>query len=221
MQTRSVRRAARDAGGDWQKAQFANLIRYVPSGTYYARVRVRGKLIVRSLKTDLISVAKLRLADLEKEERQRAESVDVVHRGKVLVDDAIRIHLDRVNGDVSLKPRTRDYHAQQVKALLKSWPGLGSREIRGWSKTDCLNWAGSFGARASASAFNHTAGILESRSENCPGSCCGGFGPGPRRRGRNIPAAPRGFAPRARWVRGSPSTLGRENRTPAEFSDSL
>ena len=46
---------------DWQKTQYSNLIRYVPSGTYYARLRVKGKLIRKSLKTDLISVAKLRL----------------------------------------------------------------------------------------------------------------------------------------------------------------
>jgi len=37
---------------DWQKTPFANLIRYVPSGTYYARLRVKGKLIRKSLKTD-------------------------------------------------------------------------------------------------------------------------------------------------------------------------
>jgi len=51
---------------DWQKTQFSNLIRYVPSGTYFARLRVRGKLIRQSLKTDVLSVAKLRLVDLEK-----------------------------------------------------------------------------------------------------------------------------------------------------------
>jgi len=52
---------------DWQKTAYANLIRYVPSGSYYARLRVKGKLIRRSLNTDLISVAKLRLGDFEKE----------------------------------------------------------------------------------------------------------------------------------------------------------
>src|SRR5690349_16034589 len=28
-----------------------NLVRYVPTGTYFARLRVQGKLIIRSLKT--------------------------------------------------------------------------------------------------------------------------------------------------------------------------
>ncbi|MGA9778865.1 MAG: hypothetical protein WBS33_11405, partial [Verrucomicrobiia bacterium] len=59
----------------WQKTSYANLIRYVPSGTYFARLRVKGKLIRRSLKTKTLSVAKLRLADMEKAERKRANSV--------------------------------------------------------------------------------------------------------------------------------------------------
>jgi hypothetical protein len=33
----------------WQKTQFANLIRYIPSKTYFARVRMSGKLIRKSL----------------------------------------------------------------------------------------------------------------------------------------------------------------------------
>ncbi len=45
----------------WLKTPFANLVRYVPSGIYFARIRVRSKLIRRSLKTNKLAVAKLRL----------------------------------------------------------------------------------------------------------------------------------------------------------------
>jgi len=45
----------------WLKPLFANLICYVPSGIYFSRIRVRGKLIRRLLKTNKLSVAKLRL----------------------------------------------------------------------------------------------------------------------------------------------------------------
>ena len=54
----------------WQKTQYANLVRYAPSGIYFARMRVKGKLIRKSLKTDVMTVAKLRLSDMEKFERQ-------------------------------------------------------------------------------------------------------------------------------------------------------
>ncbi len=36
---------------DWQKTPYANLVRYKSSGIYFARMRFRGKLIRRSLKT--------------------------------------------------------------------------------------------------------------------------------------------------------------------------
>ena len=51
-----------DSSMEWQKTQYANLIRYVPSSSYFARLRVNGNLIRKSLKTDVLSVAKLRLA---------------------------------------------------------------------------------------------------------------------------------------------------------------
>jgi hypothetical protein len=46
----------------WLKTPFANLVRYVPSGIYFSRIRVWGKLIRRSLKTNSLTVAKLRLS---------------------------------------------------------------------------------------------------------------------------------------------------------------
>ena len=53
----------------WQKTPYAKLVRYVPSQEHLARIRIGGKLIRWSLKTTTLTVAKLRLADLEKAER--------------------------------------------------------------------------------------------------------------------------------------------------------
>ena len=150
---------------DWQKTQFTNLICYLPSGTYYARLRVAGKLIRKSLKTDVLSVAKLRLADLDKQERQRAESTDAAARGKMTVGDAVAIHQERVAGDASLKPRTKEYDGQRIVALFKSWPGLKETLVRDVTKTECLNWAAKYGAAASASGFNHTQATLRALLE--------------------------------------------------------
>ena len=68
---------------EWQKTPYSNLIRYVPSGIYYARLRVKGKLIRKSLKTDVLSVGKLRLGDFEKHERQRAETGEAAAHGRM------------------------------------------------------------------------------------------------------------------------------------------
>src|ERR1035441_10114735 len=45
-----------ESGSDWQKTPYTNLIRYKPSQTYFARFRVKGKLIRRTLKTKSLSV---------------------------------------------------------------------------------------------------------------------------------------------------------------------
>lgn len=145
----------------WCKTQYSNLIRYVPSGKYYARVRVKGKLIVKSLKTTRISVAKLRLSDLEKAERTTAENNDALTSGSMCFGQALAIFRQRVDGDPSLKPRTKAYYGERIAALLKSWPELDRLDLRKLSKTECLNWAAKFGVDSSSSAFNHTISVLK------------------------------------------------------------
>jgi hypothetical protein len=125
----------------WQKTQYANLVRYKPSNAYFARIRMGGKLIRRTLKTKVLSVAKLRLGDLEKKERQLAEHQVAVVDGSMTVDDALATYRQRLEGDASIKPRTREYHQQRITALFKSWPELKRTEVRSVTKTDCLNWA--------------------------------------------------------------------------------
>ena len=66
---------------------------------------MKGKLIRRSLKTKGLSVAKLRLADLEKAERQIAEHATAFSDGKMTFADALAIYRQRLQGDASLKPR--------------------------------------------------------------------------------------------------------------------
>jgi hypothetical protein len=57
-----------------QKTQDSDLLRYVPSRAYLARIRVGGKLIRRSLESTVLSAVKLKLADLEKKERTSLEN---------------------------------------------------------------------------------------------------------------------------------------------------
>ena len=145
---------------DWQKTPFANLVRYVPSGKYFTRLRVRGKLIRRSLKTNKLSVAKLRLSDLEKIERQRVETQGAVTNGTMRFGDALAILQQRLAGDASLKPRSKTYREERIAALLKSWPALKDMDVAKVTKNDCLTWATDYGTKASPSNFNNTVGTL-------------------------------------------------------------
>ena len=154
----SHKRSERDS--DWQKTPFANLIRYKPSQTYFARFRVKGKLIRRSLKTQSISVAKLRLADFEKTERQRVQSATAVVTGKMTFGDALSVYLQRLKDNPALKPRSKEYYEFRTQALLKSWPALATKDVSKISSSECVNWSSANASKNSSSSHNHTVSIL-------------------------------------------------------------
>ena len=76
------------------------LVRYVPSGKIYARFRAGGKLIQKSLKTDRVTVAELRLGDFMKQERGKAEGLKAEARGKMKIRDALQIDRTGVRPEV-------------------------------------------------------------------------------------------------------------------------
>jgi integrase len=144
----------------WQKTHFANLIRYKPSQVYFARFKVKGKLIRRSLKTDQITVAKLRLADLEKIERQKAQSARAVVNGKMTFGEALAVFKARMQASPAIKPRTKEYYAWRIAALLKSWPGLAGKDVSRTSNAECLDWSVKNASRNCSSSHNFTVTIL-------------------------------------------------------------
>ena len=145
---------------DWQKTAYTNLIRYKPSQAYFARFRVKGKLFRRSLKTNHITVARLRLADLEKCEQQKAQSANAVVSGKMTFGDALAVFKTRVESNPALKPRTKEYVAYRISALLKSWPALGEKDVSRITNAECLDWGVKNASRNSSSSHNYTISIL-------------------------------------------------------------
>jgi integrase len=151
---------ASDAELDWQKTSYSNLIRYVPSGTYFARIRVKGKLIRRSLKTKTLSVAKLRLADLEKDERKKVVSSASLIQGKMTFGDVLADYKLQRENDPNLKAGTVEYDDYRIKALLESWPDLKGMDVSKISASDCKSWSEQNAKKVSSSSHNHTVGIL-------------------------------------------------------------
>ena len=144
----------------WQKTPYANLIRYIPSGMYFYRIRVRGKLIRKSLKTDVLQVAKLRLGDKEKEHRQAAQNQIAIQcgRGQMSFGQTLEVYRSRLKTNQTIKSTTREGYEFRVKSLLKTWPGLENTNVRDISKKNCLDWAGSY--KSSAITFNNTVLVL-------------------------------------------------------------
>ncbi len=123
-------------------------------------MKVAGKLIRQSLETDKISVAKLRLDDLQTRERKTAVTRQEIAKGKMTFGDALGIYRERIRGDTSLKPRTKSYYEERIRTLLKSWVDLERMDIRKVSETDCKNWSAKFAPQISSTAYNHTISIL-------------------------------------------------------------
>ncbi|HEY3854087.1 MAG TPA: site-specific integrase [Verrucomicrobiae bacterium] len=144
----------------WQTTPVANLVRNTASGNYYARVRLKGKLIWKSLKTDALAVAKLRLGDFLKEEGHRAEVVESAARGKMTFADAVVLYKRQVENAPHLKPRAKEYRISTIDALLKSWSALETTDLRKITASDCSQWAAGFAKTYCPSFFNNTVGTL-------------------------------------------------------------
>src|SRR5262245_43397343 len=99
---------------DWIKTPVANLVRYKPSGIYFARVRVRGKLFRQSLKTDVMSVAKLRLTDFIKARQEEMGDVSAIQSGKLTVGDALTVFDQRLDARQDIKEGAKVYRRKCV-----------------------------------------------------------------------------------------------------------
>src|ERR1019366_4791270 len=115
--------------------------------------------------TNKITVAKIRLADLEKNERQRVEVRGIVANGNMRFGDALAIFRGRLHNDGSLKPRTKAFREERIAALLNSWPELEDCEVRKISKQDCLTWAVGYAQNASPQCFNTSLATLRMITE--------------------------------------------------------
>src|SRR2546421_578717 len=151
---------AANSDKDWLTTPYANLVRYVPSKMYFARIRVRGKLIRKSLKTDRISIAKLRLADFEKSEREAAEVREAASRGRMTFGDALEIFKAQTEADRLLKPSAKHYRTEVVTAILKSWPEIEERDVRTITGGECKTWAARYSGKYSATRYNAAIGVM-------------------------------------------------------------
>ena len=144
----------------WESTTVQNLVRYNPSGTYFGRFRVGGKVIRQSLGTTVFSVAKQRLPEKIREYRARHESAKAFAGGKMTVGDAAMVYLEKVRASVSLKPRSKDYRELMVDFIRRSWPALFETDVRKVSERECENWLSRYQQRYSPSVVNNSIGTL-------------------------------------------------------------
>lgn len=136
------------------------MLRWKSSGTYFAQVRVGGKLFRESLKTDVFTVAKLRLADFIREKRSECGADLRADAGRMTFGEALAVYRLRLDGDPDLKEGAKIYRRKCIAALLKSWPELEASNVGRISKDACLAWADRFAKAYSATVYNNTVGTL-------------------------------------------------------------
>ena len=118
--------ASKTPNKSWEKTKVQNLVRH-KSGRYYARTFGNNKEIWKSLRTDHLSVAKARLAEFLREQREKQSAMANHSSAKMTFGEALAIHLQNQADGVTIKPTTRHYWKQVFTSLLKSWPGLAER----------------------------------------------------------------------------------------------
>jgi len=132
----------------------------IGSGTYFARFRVGGKLVWKSLKTATFSVAKQRLPDTLREHRSKIESFAAFADGKMTVSDAADVYRHKVRASVSLKPRSKDYREMMIDFIRRSWRSLFDTDVRKVTQRDCEAWLSRYQQHYSPSVVNNSIGML-------------------------------------------------------------
>jgi len=127
---------------------------------YFARLRVGGKLIRRSLKTDVLSVAKLRLNDFEAETRATIDRKKETSLGRMTLANAADVFKTQTETNLRLKPTSKKYRAELVKSLFKTWPQISDTDVRKITDSQCKEWAVRFGREYSPTRYNATVGVL-------------------------------------------------------------
>jgi integrase len=112
------------------------------------------------MKTDVMSVARLRLSDFIKEKQDEMGDDSAARSGKMTVGDALVIFRQRLDGQQNIKDGAKVYRRKCIEALVKSWPGLEAKPVGKVSKDDCLAWASRFASDYSPSVYNNTVGTL-------------------------------------------------------------
>src|SRR5262250_2092805 len=92
--------------GKWRSfPKVPNLLQYVSTGLYYARVKINGKLIRRGLDTKTFEDAKLLLHDFLTKETQRRHILGA----PVTVGEALGLYKASLEHDATLSPQSRYY----------------------------------------------------------------------------------------------------------------
>jgi integrase len=133
-----------------------HLLQYVSNGNYYGRVKVGGKLIRGSLKTDVWTTAKLRLPDFLKEQQESRSRV-----AAPTFSEAVEFFKRELETDTAIKPQSKQYRLWCLGKLQKTWPGLWMLHLDEITPQACREWAAKLSGTIGCHYYNNTIGTLK------------------------------------------------------------
>jgi len=133
-----------------------NLLQYVSTGTYFARVKVNGETVRQSLDTDVFTTAKLRLPGFLKTQRAKKR----IEGAATTFAEAQKLYEQDLDADYTLLPRSKRYRLYCLKKLNTSWPQLGGMKLDRIPVSECKLWAARLSGILDARYFNNVLGTF-------------------------------------------------------------
>ena len=148
-----------------ESTSVTNLVKAASSGTYYARLKLRGRLIWRSLDTDVFTVAKLRLPDKLKELRETAPPT-VRAEGKMTFASAMEVYKAEINASPRLAESSKKFRLRSEFTLRRTWPLIFNQELRRITPEACAAYLQQF--ESGSSKYSPPNAKKKIRSGNSP-----------------------------------------------------
>ncbi len=144
--------------GKWRSfPRVPHLLQYLNSGTYFARIKIKGKIIRESLDTKVWSVAQLKLVDFLK---QKQSGINEDQDVRISFGEAAELFTKRVRHDPKMKVRSKGYRFLCVKKLKSSWPELWNLSLHEITPQQCREWAARLQSEIASQYFNNVVGTL-------------------------------------------------------------
>lgn len=128
----------------WQRTGTQNLLRDATTGRFYGRWKVDRKQIWRALDTDVLGVAKLRLAaELSKITALR-DSRSSVEKGDANVGELMQVYRERTDANPDLEESSKESRKVALKKIVKTWPGIEGRAPKAITPAAVQSWVQRF-----------------------------------------------------------------------------
>lgn len=110
-----------------------NLIRDGDTGIYYARIKIRQKVYIRSLEETTLSNAKLRLQDKLNEIRNSLPDgpAEIHLDSRAKFEDAVKVYEKEVDENNRLEDSSKEFRLRPIATVRRVWPKIFQSELRG------------------------------------------------------------------------------------------